>query len=190
VLFNLIDRNGDGAVDKTEAAALTDAIFATLDTDRNGTLSAAELASGLARMHGGMGRMDRMERFDRGHHGFGGGPGGYGGRDMRHGPHHAHRHGGRGPMAPPTGSAPPQTAPGQQGGMGGGMPMPMMPAPGQQGGMGGAAPMPMMPGNQTGQSADPRSRMFSWLDTNGDGFISPEEFQAARMPPMGGGDRL
>jgi hypothetical protein len=47
--------------------------------------------------------------------------------------------------------------------------------------------MGMMPpaspnGDQTTQSQDPRMRLFAYLDTNHDGYISPQEFANAQMP--------
>jgi hypothetical protein len=42
VLFNLLDQNGDGAIDENELLALQKAIFTTLDADRDGKLSSNE----------------------------------------------------------------------------------------------------------------------------------------------------
>jgi hypothetical protein len=69
VMFNLIDTNGDGFIDETEAAALQRAIFAAIDTDGDGKLSAEEFAAVQMGPRAGhrqmMGRM--MQQPDGGH---------------------------------------------------------------------------------------------------------------------------
>jgi Ca2+-binding EF-hand superfamily protein len=50
VVFNLIDRNGDGEIDREEASTLFDAIFTTLDANDDGKLSKDEINSALHRM--------------------------------------------------------------------------------------------------------------------------------------------
>jgi len=42
IMFNLIETNGDGAIDATEAAALQKAIFGALDANKDGKLTADE----------------------------------------------------------------------------------------------------------------------------------------------------
>ena len=42
IMFNLIDTNGDGAIDATEAAALQKAIFGALDANKDGKLTEDE----------------------------------------------------------------------------------------------------------------------------------------------------
>lgn len=42
IMFNLIDTNGDGAIDATEAAALQKAIFGALDANKDGKLTPDE----------------------------------------------------------------------------------------------------------------------------------------------------
>ncbi|HVY19322.1 MAG TPA: EF-hand domain-containing protein [Bauldia sp.] len=42
IMFNLIDTNGDGAIDATEAAALQKAIFSALDANKDGKLTPDE----------------------------------------------------------------------------------------------------------------------------------------------------
>jgi EF hand/EF-hand domain pair len=64
IMFNLLDRNGDGSIDKDELNVVRDAVFAALDTNNDGKLSQDEVAK-LGRMIGGprpgdmrMGRQD------------------------------------------------------------------------------------------------------------------------------------
>ena len=66
IMFNLIDTNGDGAIDATEAAALQKAIFGALDANKDGKLTADEfkkVADGF------------MDRHPRGAQFMGRGPG-------------------------------------------------------------------------------------------------------------------
>jgi hypothetical protein len=160
ILFNLVDANGDGAIDQTEIVTLQRAIFTSIDADGNGTLSKEEfgnLTAGPRGMDHGrmMGRMgpggDEMgPGFHRGQRG---------GDDDRHGPGHR-----RGP-----GNQQGQMQPQGQGGPGGMMPMPQF-GEAETGG-----PMGLFGGEV---------RDFASLDADGDGTVSIEEFAAAgpRLP--------
>jgi hypothetical protein len=55
IMFNLIDRNGDGAIDKDELNVVRDAIFAALDANGDGKLTKDEL-QGAMPLLGGDGR--------------------------------------------------------------------------------------------------------------------------------------
>ena len=73
IMFNLLDTNHDGAVDQNEFAAVTNATFTALDTDKDGKLTADELSGRFGAMMGqrggrggpGMG-WDRDDRGGRG----------------------------------------------------------------------------------------------------------------------------
>lgn len=74
ILFNLVDVNGDGAIDQTEIAALQRAVFVAIDVDGDGKLTAEEFGKVTA------GPRERMARFGQwmgrggprdGHHGPG-----------------------------------------------------------------------------------------------------------------------
>lgn len=83
VLFNLLDRNGDGVIDQDELAALTKAVFAAADTNGDGKISADEFDKAVPFGRGGPGMM--MGHFM--HHGPGFGGPGFGprfGMDGRH----------------------------------------------------------------------------------------------------------
>ncbi len=199
IMFNLLDRNGDGAIDKDEASALTNAVFAALDTDDSGTLTQQELRGIVNHMRMGHEGMERGPANDRGRPDVRRLPGARGGDDW-----HGHR---RGPgMAerpqlrrwhPGTANAP--QAPGPNMGQGPGPNAPQAPGPNMMGeGPGPNAPqgagpnmMGQGPGPNAGQGgdqtaqADVRTRMFDYLDTNGDGVISKDEFAAARFPHTG-----
>lgn len=58
VFFNLLDTNGDGEIDETEAAALQRAIFATVDKDADGKISQSEFRQVMRGIHG-----PRLGRF-------------------------------------------------------------------------------------------------------------------------------
>ena len=163
ILFNLLDRNGDGAIDQDELATLTKAIFAALDTNSDGKISADEFAKALP--FAGPGRGMAMGQFMR--HGPGpGGPGfggpGFGGPGFDHGPWHDHfGMDGHHPNRPDwrQGQLPDNRDHGQQ-------PAEFGANPGQPDPAGGPLPD------------------FASLDKNGDGVISPDEFQnGAPVPP-------
>ena len=175
ILFNLVDVNGDGAIDQTEIVALQRAIFTSIDTDGDGKVTEQEFVN-LAAGHRSM-RQARMGMM------------GPGGDDMGPGFHRGHRGGEdgdrsgprhrRGPGGDRQGQMQPQDF--NQGRQGPGQGF----GPGGQGGPGG-----MMP--RFGQSdmgapdAFPglEGRDFASLDVDGDGAISIEEFAAAnpRLP--------
>ena len=76
IMFNLIDRNADGAVDADELSVLQKAIFTAIDTDKDGKLSQDEfkkIADGV-----GAGGSRHPGQFGRGP--------GMDGRGMHHGP--------------------------------------------------------------------------------------------------------
>ncbi len=52
IMFNLLDTNHDGAVDKDEFAALSNATFESLDTNHDGKLTADELGARFGQMLG------------------------------------------------------------------------------------------------------------------------------------------
>ncbi len=68
ILFNLLDRNGDGAIDQDELAALTKAIFSAVDANGDGKITAEEFDRALPALAGG-GQPPRMGQFM--HHGQG-----------------------------------------------------------------------------------------------------------------------
>ncbi len=61
IMFNLIDTNGDGAIDATEAAALQKAIFGALDANKDGKLTPDEFRKVAADFGG----RDGGQRFGR-----------------------------------------------------------------------------------------------------------------------------
>ena len=76
IMFNLLDTNKDGAIDKDEYAVLSTTIFESLDTNKDGKLTQDELNSRFGAMFGGRGGRGGpgwQDRDDRG--GWGGGPG-------------------------------------------------------------------------------------------------------------------
>jgi hypothetical protein len=80
IMFNLLDRNGDGAIDQDEMLVLEKAIFATLDTNGDGKLSSDEFRRVAAALGNG-----RPGMFRPGMHG----PGRFG-NDGDHGPRFMH----------------------------------------------------------------------------------------------------
>jgi hypothetical protein len=157
ILFNLVDVNGDGAVDQTEIVAFQKAVFTAIDVDGDGKLTAEEFrrmtAEPRARVANFIGR---------------GGP-----QQGDHGPrfHRGPRDGRGGPDGRPDGRQGQLEMPGAPMPQMDGMPMPQM---GPQMGEGEMVPPD---GTQEPQA-------FASLDTNGDGVVSSEEFAsgAARLP--------
>jgi hypothetical protein len=80
IMFNLLDRNGDGAIDQDEMLVLEKAIFATLDTNGDGKLSGDEFRRVAAALGNG-----RSAMFRPGMHG----PRHFG-KDGDHGPRFMH----------------------------------------------------------------------------------------------------
>jgi hypothetical protein len=70
VLFNLVDRNGDGSIDKDELDVVRNAIFAALDANADGKLSKDELQAATQRMRDGA----RARFMQRPHFGWQGPP--------------------------------------------------------------------------------------------------------------------
>jgi len=102
VMFWLLDRNNDGAIDKSEVEALRTVIFDAVDTNHDGSVTKDEFVAVVERLHDWRGEPggrrhgdDRWERHGERHDGpppreFGdrrGGP---------RGPEYAERHGGPG----------------------------------------------------------------------------------------------
>ena len=188
VMFNLIDRNADGAIDKDEAGAVTAAVFAAIDANSDGKLTQDEFRTVVNRMHrnGGHG-------FDRGF-GRGGPDFERGGRDGDGRGWHMGRGwprqgedlrggmmGDRGGDECDTARGGPSVGPMMGPGDG-----PMM-RPGDGSMMGpGDGPM-MQPGVDQDGARGPRMPDFASVDTNGDGVISQDEFAAAAaiFPGMG-----
>jgi hypothetical protein len=171
VMFNLIDRNADGVVDQAEADAVAKAFFAAADEDKNGTLSASEVAAALRQHAAGMVERgginvlhhQRARAFQARRGVPGVGPQGAG-------PQQGFRFGPQGPGPGPLAALPP----GQQ-------VAPPPPPPRQ------AAPAagPNQPGQQQPRRLQ-RQPGFAAIDANGDGQISPDEFAAA-FPRQAGG---
>jgi hypothetical protein len=134
VMFNLLDTNHDGAVDKDEFAAITNATFAALDDNDDSKLTPDELRSHFGAMMGQRG---------------GRGPGDRGGPGMQQGRNWQDRDDRGGPM-------------------------------GRMAFNGGPAQW----GAGYGPQGGPPS--FADLDTNHDGAISQDEFQA-HIPAPGQG---
>lgn len=125
ILFNLVDVNADGAIDVTEIAALQKAIFAAVDTDKDGKLTQEE----FGKITGG----DHMRQARA----MGRGPDGGGDFMHRHGPRGP---GGDGPHGPGRqGQLEQGSDQGQPGGPDGGM-MPRLGDNGGPDGFPGGAP--------------------------------------------------
>ncbi len=188
IMFNLLDRNGDGVIDKDEASALTTAVFAALDTDHSGTLTEQELRGALKHfgMNRAMGKRQAQGEFQRGRDGHDRHEG-FGPRMAERGPMMRH-YGQMGP-GPNMEAGLGRTDPGPGPGMGQGPGPNMEQGAGPNMGQGPGSNMAQGPGPNDGQAGDqtndPRARMFAYLDTNHDGVISKEEFDAARFPRMG-----
>lgn len=68
VMFNLLDRNGDGAIDQDEILVLQKAIFTALDANQDGTLSSDEFRRvGAALGAGPRGHFGPTARFGHNH---------------------------------------------------------------------------------------------------------------------------
>jgi Ca2+-binding EF-hand superfamily protein len=81
IIFNLLDTNHDGAVDKDEYTVLSNAVFQSLDGDHDGKLTQEELSSRFGAMMAGRGGPG-MQFNGRGHmDGRGWGQGRMDGRD-------------------------------------------------------------------------------------------------------------
>ena len=74
IMFNLLDRNADGAIDQEEIAALQKAIFTAIDTDKDGKLTQDEFKK-VAEGFGGQRGPGRMGQGRFGHGPDGRGPG-------------------------------------------------------------------------------------------------------------------
>ncbi len=197
VAFNLIDKNGDGYVDKTEADALFTAMFDAVDRDGDGKLSKTEIGAAMMRMHFGAqqrhvgpGTVQRGGPRSDDHRSAGPtvrrGPqqqfDGRNGPEFRQrGDHHSGPAQFRHYRGQPQGT-PPQAGPQ-------GTPPAVPPQAGPQGGppanppASGATNTP--PAQQQGANLQQRlQQRFSTFDTNGDGVISEDEFAAAvqRVP--------
>jgi hypothetical protein len=168
ILFNLVDANGDGAIDATEAAALEKAIFGALDANHDGKLTPDEFRKVANDF------MDNHPRFQAFRNGKGG-PGMMRGPGMRGpgmwGPGW-HRNG---PDGQRQGALPGDQQPGPNGQIG----PDGQPGPDQQLGQNDDMMMPgdMGPGQQT--------QTFASLDKNGDGVVTPDEFAASGLPIPG-----
>jgi len=144
ILFNLLDRNGDGVIDQDELNAVAKAVFGAVDTNGDGKISTDEFAKAMP---------------------FAGGrPGGPMGQFMHHGP---------GMMHPGFDRF------GQDG---------RHPHPGWRQGMndhGPAGPGPRQFGDNDGpQPPAGGPPDFASLDKNGDGVLTPDEFQNGGPAPQ------
>jgi len=165
ILFNLVDKNADGAIDLDEFATFEKATFDSIDANKDGKLTPDEFTSMAGGMRGQAWRGGDDDDRGRGHHR---GPGFFGqgdrqgfGPGMRQGMRNDDdRPGfGRGPgMGPRQGMMDDDDRPGMGPGAGRGQQLGYNNGPG-----------PLGP------------RDFASLDTNGDGVISQDEFNA-RVP--------
>ncbi len=72
ILFNLLDRNGDGSIDESELLVLNKAIFSAVDVNGDGKISADEFDHALFALGGGQPHMGQfMQRGPGGFHRFG-----------------------------------------------------------------------------------------------------------------------
>jgi hypothetical protein len=169
ILFNLVDTNGDGAIDATEAAALQKAIFGALDANHDGKLTPDEFRQVANNFMDDHPRLKAMKDHR-------GGPG-MRGPGMRGpgmwGPPGFHR---PGPDGQRQGALPGDQQPGPDGQIG---PDGQQPAPDQ---LGDNATMPPVPGDD---AQAPQPQNFASLDKNGDGVVTPDEFAAGKLPIPG-----
>ncbi len=169
IMFSLLDRNGDGVIEKDELNVLRDAIFAALDTNGDGQLSKQELEAAGPMFGGPRHGMADFRHHDHGPRDFRMGrneqPGNWQGRfgdgqgrfDNRPAwPQRWQQFDGQRGMMGRTGFN--GAGPGQGYGQGAGQ--------GQQG-------------------AGPGAQSFASLDTNGDGVVSQDEFAVAPLPFLG-----
>lgn len=146
ILFNIIDVNADGTIDQTEILALQKAVFAAVDTDKDGKLSQAE----FGKVVGGQGdRARHAARMMRG--------------DGPRGGHFMHRGGQRGDRdGGPRGERGDHRRGGPDGRR---SELPAQPGDGMERSFGDT--MIVVPQDPT---------EFAALDLNGDGVISMDEF--------------
>jgi hypothetical protein len=167
VLFNLVDTNGDGAIDAAEAAALEKAIFGALDANHDGKLTPDEFRQVANNFMDGPPRPHMEGRGGPGMRGPGmRGPGMWGKGWHRGGP---------GPDGR-QGMLPGDQQPGPDGQIGPDGQQP--PAPDQL----GQNDQPPVPGDA---GPAPRAQDFASLDKNGDGVVTPDEFAAGGLPLPG-----
>jgi hypothetical protein len=166
VMFNLVDRNGDGSIDKDELDAVRNAIFAAIDANADGKLSKDEVQA-IGQGMRGQGMRDRGQgrSEQRPHFGWQGGPPRDGRGSMQDG---GRPRDGRGPM------------------MDGG---PRQPGP-RQGMMDdrqGPPPAGMMGQTGTpGQGPLAGPQGLASADQDGDGTITRDEFAVGMLPGMAG----
>ncbi len=151
ILFNLLDRNGDGAIDQQEFDAFSNAVFKALDANGDGKITPDEIAKAMPFAGGGHPGWQMGGRFMQ--HGPGFGPG--------MGPHF-NRFGFDGHRPHPDW----RQGQNDQGPAG-------QPGPANLGDNEGA--QPPAPGGHPD---------FASLDKNGDGVLTPDEFNAAPAAPQ------
>ncbi len=158
VIFSLLDRNGNGTIEKEELDAVRDALFAAIDADSDGKITKEEIMA-IGPMMGGGPRRGGPD-MNRGDHRMGRGD--HGGWD---------RHDRDGRRGPPDRQ-------GQNDDHRGG------PRDGKHGGKHDGRMGANGPGQQDGQGprGQGRTDRFASLDKNGDGVISQDEFAAFPLP--------